>query len=303
MKTIVIGLGGNALLSPAGGQGYREGQRNMARVARSIVSLAKRYRVVITHGNGTQVGDELVRNIMAGGKLPPLPLYAMTAETQGAIGSEIALALSREIRRQRAARVVSCVLTHVVVSKEDGAFSRPTKPIGPRLSAADASRYRRKGMGRIKSGGGYRLTVASPQPLEILELEAIMRSPDKEIVIACGGGGIPVSRSGRGFDGADAVIDKDRTTALLAESLDAEAMVILTDARFVYADHPKDRMQIVSVPAKSLKRSLGRFEEGSIRPKIEAAVRFAERTGRAAYIGNLFELDGILKGDTGTRVY
>ena len=303
MKTIVIALGGNALLNPSGRQSYAEEQRNMARVARSIVSVAKRHRVVITHGNGTQVGDELVRNILSGGKLDPLPLYAMTAETQGTIGSEIALALGREAKLQRARLDVSCVLTHVVVSPRDPAFRRPSKPIGPTMALGELKRYKMRGMGFVKSNGGYRLTVASPDPQGILELDSIRDLSGSGIVVACGGGGIPVVRRGLALEGAAAVIDKDSTTRLLANSIGADRMVILTDAGYVYADYPKNRWAITEMPASNMRKFIGRFEAGSIRPKVDAAVEFVENGGEEARIGNLFELEDIVAGRSGTRIY
>ncbi|MDE1833226.1 MAG: carbamate kinase [Candidatus Micrarchaeota archaeon] len=303
METIVIALGGNALLNPSGRQSYAEGQRNMARVARSIVSIARGHRVVVTHGNGTQVGDELVRNISSKGEIDPLPLYAMTAETQGTIGSEIALALGREARLRGIGMRVGCVLTHVVVSPRDPSFSRPAKPIGPTMALGELKRYRMGGMGIAKSKGGYRLTVASPRPREILELDAIRDLSRSGIVVACGGGGVPVVRRGSSLQGAAAVIDKDSTTRLLANSLGAGTMLILTDAGYVYADYPKNKWAITEMPASSMKRFADRFEAGSIRPKVEAAVEFVENGGKEARIGNLFELDGIMKGRSGTRVY
>ncbi len=306
MGTIVIGIGGNALMRPSGGQAMAEEIRNINMVADSIALMCKNGndKVIITHGNGTQVGDELERNEHARKYVPELPVHLLTAETQATIGSVIATALRNRMRVRRIDRDIEVVLAHVLVDGNDNAFKRPTKQIGRLYSAAELRKER--GIDRfdyVKLGGMYRKVIASPKPKAVLEANAIAEAAKHSLVITCGGGGIPMAmRNGR-INGISAVIDKDRTTGLLASSLNAERMVILTNAEYVYDGYPSKEKPVKNIKASALRKMLGKFEEGTMRPKLESCVDFIEKGGKEAYIGDILMLERILSGRSGTRVY
>ncbi|MDE1870630.1 MAG: carbamate kinase [Candidatus Micrarchaeota archaeon] len=306
MKTVVIALGGNALLDPSGKQSFSMENENIGRVSKSIAELCKNrnYRVVITHGNGSQVGDELMRNEHAKMQVPKLPLYILNAETQALIGSILETSLRNSLNAMKVRRSVCVILAHVLVDKEDGAFRNPSKQIGPFYGNKELGRE--LALGRfdyIKSGSKYRRVVSSPKPKGILELDPIKSEVSRHIVITCGGGGIPTVRKGKMFYGIDAVIDKDLTTQLLANSINAEKMIILTNTDYVYGNYGKHANRIKEVRASTIKRRLEKFENGTIRPKIEACVRFIENGGKEAYIGDVFSLDAILKRKSGTMIH
>jgi len=306
MDLIVIALGGNALLAPSGKQSFSRENRNVDRVSKSIARLCKRsnYNVVVTHGNGSQVGDELLRNEHAKSYVPKLPLYVLNAETQAQIGAVVETSLANSLGSAGVRRDVCVILAHVLVDEKDPAFMKPSKPIGPYYTENELQVELKFGrFSYTKLDGGYRKVVASPAPKEIIEIGAIRREVEKGIIITCGGGGVPVVRRHGKISGIDAVIDKDLTTQLLATRIGAEKIVILTDADYVYSDHQKRRGPIREIKAKDLKKRLKTFEEGTIRPKIDACIRFIENGGKDAYIGNVFELEDILKGKVGTRIY
>jgi carbamate kinase len=299
--TTVIALGGNALV--------REGERgtaaeqlaNLREACAALAPLLKDAEVVITHGNGPQVGNELVRQERAAEEVPPLPLYLAVAQTQAEIGALIETEL-----RPVAGRPVACVLTHVRVDEADPAFADPTKPVGPFYAKEKAEELGRDRGWRLKSdaGRGYRRVVPSPAPLEILELGAIKALlAAGTCAIACGGGGIPVaSRNGR-LSGIDAVIDKDRASALLARELGADRLVILTDVPAVLrgfgTDDEEELRSIEPADAESLVQELA---EGSMRPKVEASLEYVRATGGEALITSPAALADALAGRAGTRV-
>jgi carbamate kinase len=231
--------------------------------------------LVITHGNGPQVGNELIRQERAADEAPPLPLWLAVAQTQAEIGALIAAEL-----RPYATPV--CVLTHVRVAADDAAFDRPTKPIGPFYSAEQAEQLQReRGWAMVSDANrGHRRVVPSPQPLEVVELDAIRRLSDSAAVaIACGGGGIPVVRRGDRLTGVDAVIDKDRASALLATGLEAERLIILTEVPGVYRNFGgADQEQIDGLSRGDAEALLSELAEGSMRPKVEAALAFPRET-------------------------
>jgi len=251
--------------------------------------------LVVTHGNGPQVGNELIRQERAADEAPPLPLWLAVAQTQAEIGTLIAAEL-----RPFANPV--CVLTHVRVAADDPAFDRPTKPIGPFYSSEDGERLQReRGWAMVSdSNRGHRRVVPSPQPLEVVELGSIRGLAESgAIVIACGGGGIPVVRRGERLTGVDAVIDKDRASALLARGLDAERLIILTEVPAVYrAFGGPDREEIRSLSREDAETLLPDLAEGSMRPKVEAALAF----GRETLITSFDALESALAGDAGTRI-
>jgi carbamate kinase len=294
--TVVVALGGNAL-----GRGTAAEQLAMLRrTCAAIAPLAREGEVVVTHGNGPQVGNELLRQERAADEVPPLPLYLAVAQTQAEIGAMIETELAGAVGRP-----VACLLTHVHVAADDAAFERPTKPIGPFYSADEArSLEQDRGWQLVEDAGrGFRRVVPSPQPLEIVELssiQALVRAG--AIAVACGGGGIPVvSRNGY-LKGVDAVIDKDRASSLLAERLGAGQLVILTEVPCVYRRYRKpNQEEIRELSAAEAGELLPELPEGSMRPKLEAAVDFA-RAGGETLITSAPALAEALAGNAGTRI-
>ena len=260
--------------------------------------LAETQGLVITHGNGPQVGNELLRQERAAAEAPPLPLWLAVAQTQAEIGALIAT----ELRPALDGREVACLLTHVTVAPHDPAFDRPTKPIGPFYSAAQAELLEReRGWALVSDANrGHRRVVPSPEPLEIVELNAIRRLVKAgTVTIACGGGGIPVTRRDGRLSGVDAVIDKDRASALLARELEAERLIILTEVPAVYRNFGDvDQEEIRELARKDAEALLPTLPEGSMRPKIEAALGFAGET----LITSFDALADALTGAAGTRI-
>jgi carbamate kinase len=298
--TTVVALGGNALTRP-GERGTAAEQLANLRAALPALEPLLDDRLVVTHGNGPQVGNELLRQERAAEEAPPLPLYLAVAQTQAEIGALIASEL-----RPLAPRPVVCVVTHVVVDPRDAAFSRPTKPVGPFYSAERARTLEReRGWTLVEDAGrGFRRVVPSPRPLEIVELDAIASLlKAKTIAIACGGGGIPVASRDGLLRGIDAVIDKDRASALLATRLRAKRLVILTDVPALYRDFgSREQDEVRSLTAAEADGLLPELAEGSMRPKVEAAIEFV-RAGRGdAVITSAAALGDALAGRAGTRV-
>jgi carbamate kinase len=260
--------------------------------------LAETEGLVITHGNGPQVGNELLRQERAAGEAPPLPLWLAVAQTQAEIGALIAA----ELRTALDGREVACLLTHVTVSPNDPAFDRPTKPIGPFYSPEQAELLERdRGWALVSDANrGHRRVVPSPEPLEIVELDAIRRLVKAgTITIASGGGGIPVAQREGRLSGVDAVIDKDRASALLARELKAERLIILTEVSAVYRNFgDEDQEEIRALSRKDAEALLPALPEGSMRPKIEAALGFAGET----LITSFDALADALEGTAGTRI-
>jgi carbamate kinase len=294
--TLVVALGGNAL----GGGTAAEQLASLRETCTAMASLVREGQVVVTHGNGPQVGNELLRQERAADEVPPLPLYLAVAQTQAEIGAMIETELAGATGRP-----VACLLTHVHVSAEDEAFERPTKPIGPFYSEEQAQALQQeRGWQLVEDAGrGYRRVVPSPRPLEIVELASIRALLASDaIAVACGGGGIPVvSRDGY-LKGVDAVIDKDRASALLAERLRAERLVILTEVPCVYRHYRKSNQEPVrELSADDAEALLAELPEGSMRPKVEAAVAFA-RTGGDTLITSSAALNEALEGESGTTI-
>ena len=260
--------------------------------------LAETEGLVITHGNGPQVGNELLRQERAAAEAPPLPLWLAVAQTQAEIGALIAA----ELRPALDGREVACLLTHVTVAPDDPAFDRPTKPIGPFYSAEQAEVLEReRGWALVSDANrGHRRVVPSPEPLEIVELDAIRRLVKAgTVTIACGGGGIPVARREGRLSGVDAVIDKDRASSLLARELGAKRLIILTEVPAVYRSFgDQDQEEIRELSRNDAEALLPELSEGSMRPKIESALGFAGET----LITSFDALEEALAGTAGTRV-
>jgi carbamate kinase len=274
VSATVVALGGNALMRP-GERGTAAEQ--LANLRRAVTALRPLLEpgLVLTHGNGPQVGNELLRQERAADEAPPLPLWLAVAQTQAEIGALIAAELRPQV-------TPTCVLTHVRVAADDPAFDRPTKPIGPFYSAEQGEQLQReRGWAMVPdSNRGHRRVVPSPQPLEIVELDAIRRLAESgSVVVACGGGGIPVVRQGERLTGVDAVIDKDRASALLARGLVAERLIILTEVPAVYRNFGSaDQEQIPELTRADAQSLLPELAEGSMRPKVEAALAFDGET-------------------------
>jgi carbamate kinase len=299
--TTVIALGGNALMRPGERGTAAEQLANLRRALPALQPVLGDRHVVITHGNGPQVGNELVRHERAADEVPPLPLYVAVAQTQAEIGALIATEL-RPLARGR----VTCVLTHVRVDERDPAFERPTKPVGPFYSEAQAGELERaRGWSLAQDAGrGFRRLVPSPRPVEILELDSIRALLDKgAVVVACGGGGIPVVERTGALRGVDAVIDKDRSSALLAQGIGAKRLVVLTDVPAVLRDYGTPQQEeIRRLSAAEAEALAGELAEGSMGPKVEACAEFVRATRGEALITSADSLEEALAGRAGTRI-
>jgi carbamate kinase len=295
---LVMALGGNALLRPGDPPEAAVQRRNLRSAAATLAELAQRHDTVLTHGNGPQIGWLALQAEASSGA--PDPLDVLAAETEAQIGYLI----EQELAPFLPGREIATLVTQVEVDRRDPAFGAPTKPIGPRYDAAGASALAaQRGWTFARVDGGFRRVVASPEPLRIRELGAIRRLVEAGVVVICaGGGGIPVEVDAEGtLRGVEAVIDKDRTSALLALELGADALLLLTDVPAIYEDWPGPaRRPIRSISAAAL-RALA-LPAGSMGPKAEAACRFAERTGKLAAIGALADAARVLAGEAGTRV-
>ena len=298
--TTVVALGGNALIR-AGDSGTAAEQASRLReAASSLEPILEDRRLVITHGNGPQVGNELLRQERAAEEVPPLPLYLAVAQTQAEIGAIIETELGPVAQRP-----VACLLTHVVVAENDPAFGRPTKPVGPFYDSERAQALEReRGWVLVEEElRGWRRAVPSPAPLEVVELDQIRALVDSGAVpVACGGGGIPVVRRDGRLHGVDAVIDKDRASALLAAGLGADRLVILTDVSAVKREFGKPgEAEIRELSVAEAEALLPELAEGSMRPKVEAAVAMA-RAGGETIITALDRIEDALAGRAGTRI-
>jgi carbamate kinase len=294
----VVALGGNALLRRGEPAEAAIQRAHVLEAASALAKLAAREELVITHGNGPQVGL-LALEADAYKAVAPYPLDVLGAESQGMIGYMLAQALGSELP----GRDVVALLTQVLVDPHDPGFARPTKPIGPVYSEQEAQALAaERGWTIAPDGEHFRRVVASPEPAGIVELEAIERLvAGGSVVICAGGGGIPVFGDGDGLHGVEAVIDKDLTAALLAEALGAERLIVLTDVSGVMRDWGTDEATPIPAATPAELRALS-FASGSMGPKVEAACRFVEHTGGTAVIGSLAELDLVSRGEAGTWI-
>jgi carbamate kinase len=294
----VIALGGNALMRPGERGTAAEQRANLAMTFRAITPLLQDGPFVITHGNGPQVGNELLRQELGSAEAPPLPLYVAVAQTQAEIGALVAAELEPV-----AGRPVTVVMTRVQVDPEDPAFQNPTKPVGPFYDSqrADLLREERGWTVKEDAGRGWRRVVPSPRPLQVLELEAIRTLLTSGVaVVAVGGGGVPVVCENGRHDGIDAVIDKDHASALLAIGLGAERLVILTQVPAVYEGYGTDEEHALETLSPGADDDIvERLAAGSMRPKVEAAFRFARETGGEALITSA---EALQNGEAGTKI-
>jgi carbamate kinase len=309
MKTMLLAVGGNSLIR-AGEKGtIAEQLANAQRTAAEIVKLIRDgYRIVLTHGNGPQVGAALLRSERGASQVPGHPLDVCDASTQGEIGYLLQQSLATELKRAGLRVPVVTVLTQVLVALDDPAMQQATKPVGPFYSCADAEERRLQLGWKIveDAARGYRRVVPSPEPVEILELDVIRDLLGQGVlVIACGGGGIPVAWKDGRLQGVEAVIDKDRASALLASRLDVDLFVISTDTDYVYLDYRKPRqrpLQLATPGALQEYADAGHFPPGNMGPKVESVLRFVTREGREAIITSAENLCRAVAGSAGTHV-
>jgi carbamate kinase len=309
MKTILIAVGGNSLIR-AGEKGtVAEQLANARRTAAEIVGLcAAGYRIVLTHGNGPQVGAALLRSERGASEVPGQPLDVCDACTQGEIGYLLEQSLETELKKAGLRVPVVTLLTQSVVSPDDPAMNRPEKPVGPFYAQAEAEARRRQFGWQIveDASRGYRRVVPSPDPIEIIELEVIRDLVDHNVlVIACGGGGIPVVWRDGALVGVEAVIDKDRASALLAANLGVDLFLISTDAEYVYLDFKKPTqrpLQRVSAGELQTHYEAGHFPPGNMGPKVESVLRFLRNGGKEAIITSCHRLREAVAGSAGTHI-
>ncbi len=302
-------MGGHAFMQPGEKGTIEDHERNAARIASLLMSLVERdYLVCITHGNGPQVGSLLIQQEQSGEEVPALPLDVLVAMTEGSLGYILQQSLLNELQKREMRRYVVTVVTQVVVDEEDPAFAAPSKPIGPFLSREEAER-RQKELGwqiAEDAGRGWRRLVPSPSPQKVIQRQMIRDAVRHgHIVVACGGGGIPVKRLPDGqYGGVEAVIDKDFTSAVLATDIGAELLVILTAVPQVYVGFgtPEQRA-LGAVTLQEIERldEEGHFPPGSMGPKIEAVIRFLRAGGRRALITNPESLPRAIEGRAGTH--
>lgn len=297
-KTIVIALGGNALLARGEALSAENQYRNIAQIADAVASLSQEYQVVIVHGNGPQVGLLALQN-QAYSDSPAWPLDVLVAETQGMLGYMIAQVLGS---RAGIPPVVT-LLTRVEVDAADPAFRQPGKYIGPVWAAEEQSALEARYGWQMKKDGDYvRRVVPSPRPQKILERQAISQLlADGNVVICAGGGGTPVVEENGSYQGMEAVVDKDLAASVLAQSLQAEALLILTEADAVYLDWGTPKARALRTATVDDLRPLA-VPDGAMGPKAEAAIQFVEMTGHPAYIGALRDAPAILRGEKGTHI-
>ena len=307
-KKAVVALGGNALIKENQEGTIYEQFENTRNISKSIVKMIQDgWDVVITHGNGPQVGAILLQNDLAKDITPSMPLGICVAESEGLIGYMIQQCLSNALKKSKIEKPVIALITQVLVDENDPSFSNPTKPIGPFYNEKEAVDVLKEGYHMIRQPDGWRIVVPSPDPKSIVEGEIINKMLDDDIiVIASGGGGMPViEKEGWGLDGLEAVIDKDLASERLAEAIDAELLLILTNVERVYLNYntPKQK-SLDKISLKELKEyyNQGHFPPGSMGPKILAAIRFLESGGKKVIISHVDRGWEALKEKTGTHI-
>lgn len=301
---MLVALGGNALIRKGQSGSIEEQFRNLQVPISQIARLTRRFRIIITHGNGPQVGNLLLQQESCN-QVPRLPLEILVAQTQGQIGYMIESTLDSELMTQGIStqKPLVSLVSYVVVDENSSAFRNPTKPIGPVFTEEQAAKLPYP---TCRTANGYRRVVASPRPVTIVEKNEIMKLIEMDfVVICCGGGGIPVVREGRSFSGVDAVIDKDLASAKLAEEVGVDLFLIATDVKGVALDYGRqDQEYLRSVTTSMAEKYLGEghFPEGSMGPKIEAAVSFIRSGGRRAVIASIEAIEDAVAQRAGTEI-
>ena len=305
MSRIVVALGGNAL-----GSNAKEQLATVKKTARRLVDLVTMgHEIIVTHGNGPQVG--MIYKAMAANSNDEdgFPFAECGAMSQGYIGYHLQQAMEAEFEKRNMRRKVATIVSQVEVNPKDSAFKNPTKPIGNFYTKKEALKLQSEGNGVYKedAGRGYRRVVPSPQPIKICELSTIEKMlKERNVVITCGGGGIPVIKTRNGYKGVDAVIDKDRTSALLATKLKADILLILTTVEKASINYKKpDEKKLGNLTLAEVKEYIENkeFAEGSMLPKVEACMYFIEHTkGKKAIITSLAKAKFAIEGKTGTTI-
>lgn len=306
-KRLVIALGGNAL-----GNTPAEQLELVKKTAKTIVDLSENYDIAVGHGNGPQVG--MINNAMEfsankGGNTPEMPFPECGAMSQGYIGYHLSQSIRNELKNRNKDSEIACVVTQVLVDENDEAFNKPTKPIGSFLTKEEAeAKQKENGYEYVEDAGrGYRRVVASPIPKEIIEINIVENLVNNgNIVITVGGGGVPVIETEEGLEGVPAVIDKDRSSALLAQELNADMLVILTAVDRVMINYNKpNQEEIKEMTVEEAKKYIdeGHFAPGSMLPKVEACLEFVEKSDKGlALITSLEKAAEALEGKTGTII-
>ena len=309
-KIIVVALGGNALVQEGEKGTIEEQFANTRKSITGIVQCIKKgFDVVITHGNGPQVGNMLLRTELSRDKVPELPLGICVADTEGEIGYMIQQTMVNNLQREQIKKCAVTILTQVIVDKDDIAFRNPAKPIGPFFTAEEAGEIiNEKGWAMAEdSHRGYRRVVASPRPLEIVEKESVKRLLESgEVVIAAGGGGIPVIvEEGGSLEGVDAVVDKDLASSVLALDIKADYLIMLTGVENVclnYGESDQKPLETITIEEAERYMAEGHFPPGSMGPKIQAAVNFLKGGGESVFITAIDKVSEAITGKTGTRI-
>lgn len=310
MKNIVIALGGNALQGVEGSNTSEEQLKTIKETAKYLGDIIEDgYNLTITHGNGPQVGRILIQNELASKVIPSMPFDICGAMSQGMLGYHIQQALRNELRLRGIKRPVSTIVTQVVVDGEDKGFKNPTKPVGPFYTKEEAEILRQEKNYDVveDSGRGYRRVVASPEPKRIVEIETIKTLIDNDnIVIAVGGGGIPVIEDNGELKGVAGVIDKDLSSEKLAENIEADILLILTAVAKVSINFGKENQEdLDNITVNEMKKYIvqGHFAAGSMLPKVLAGIRFVEsKPGRKTIITSLNKAKEAIKGVAGTTI-
>ena len=300
---LLVALGGNALIQKGQVGSIEEQFDNLRIPVQQIARLSKSYRIIITHGNGPQVGNLMLQQEGCD-TVPKLPLEILVAQTEGHIGYMIESTLDEELMAIGTSdKMLVSLITYVVVDNDDPAFKHPTKPIGPGFSAKEAARL---DYPTIETPKGYRRLVASPHPITIIEKREIKKLIGLDfIVICCGGGGIPVVRNGRAFNGVDAVIDKDLASACLAKEVGVDIFIMATDIEGAMVHFGTQQQQMLtSVNDDELESYVkqGHFSEGSMMPKARAAIQFVRQGGKRAFITSIDTIEAALEGNGGTEI-
>jgi carbamate kinase len=305
---VLIALGGNAILKENDKGTFEEQYSNVMETVKKISEIIKiGHNVVITHGNGPQVGDIVSMYEWSRERLPAMPLPVCGAESQGMIGYMITQALSNELNMAEINKDVACILTRTLVDKKDPNFRSPSKPIGPFYSRKEAEAIAKQyGWTMAKENDKYRRVVASPLPIDIAELSTIKKLFKSGVVVVCtGGGGIPVAMSKGMLEGVNAVIDKDLASSLLARKLEVDLLVILTDVENVFLNFgTKEQKAIHHMTVKECEKYIkeGQFHKGTMEPKVKAAVEFVKASGKKAVITSLENAEKAVSLNAGTII-
>lgn len=308
-KTIVVALGGNAILQPKQKGTYENQLENVRTSSKFLAKLIKDgYKLVVTHGNGPQVGNILRQNEEAEDVVPPMPLDVLNGESQGFIGYMMIQCLQSELRALGIDTPVVNLITRVEVSKDDVDFNDPSKPIGTFYTEEEAKKLMDEKNWKMKadSNRGWRRVVPSPQPINILEANAVKQLAEAgNVVVASGGGGIPVIKTENGdYEGIEAVIDKDRSGYKLAEEVNADIFMILTDVEHVFVNFGSpEQKALKETSVNELEKYVaeGQFSKGSMGPKVESALKFARKAG-TSIICSLEKVDEAVRSESGTII-